>query len=331
MEAVARQFATDRDVLVIRNGWFSYRWSQIFEAGGIPGRGNRAEGAARRATTRRRRSRPRRSTRWSRRSVAKRPAVVFAPHVETSAGIILPDDYIRAVAEAVHEVGGLFVLDCIASGCVWVDMKATGRRRADLGAAEGLVGLAVGGARDAVGGGARRGSRKRAVDQLRRRSGQVAVDHGGLRGRRPRLPRDDAHRRAARLPRHDGRDEGVRVGAAARGPVGAGRPGARVCWRERGIRSVAAEGFGAPGVVVSYTDDPAIQSGKPFAEAGVQIAAGVPLHVRRGRGLPDLPHRALRARQACRRGRERRAAARGAGSGDRARERAPSAAPVPRA
>merc|ERR1719440_1034603 len=56
----------------------------------------------------------------------EKPDVVFAAHVETACGIILPDAYIKAVGEAVHSVGGLFVLDCIASGCIWVDMQALG-------------------------------------------------------------------------------------------------------------------------------------------------------------------------------------------------------------
>jgi aspartate aminotransferase-like enzyme len=123
MEAVARQFATGRNCMVIRNGWFSYRWTQIFEAGNIP------------AST---------SVKKAKRSLdnidapfapmpieevvaairEEKPDMVFAPHVETSAGIILPDEYIREVGAAAREVGALFVLDCIASGCIWVDMKA---------------------------------------------------------------------------------------------------------------------------------------------------------------------------------------------------------------
>ena len=45
----------------------------------------------------------------------------------------------------------------------------------------------------------------------------------------------------------------------------------------KGIKSVAAEGFQAPGVVVSYTEDAGMQSGKKFLDVGLQIAAGVPL------------------------------------------------------
>ena len=125
MEAVARQFATGRKVMVLRNGWFSYRWTQIFDMGGIPSESivlkARRVGTGSQAP-------------WIPCPVdevvakirAEKPAVVFAPHVETAAGMILPDDYLRKVTEAVHEVGGLFVLDCIASGCMWVDMQSTG-------------------------------------------------------------------------------------------------------------------------------------------------------------------------------------------------------------
>ena len=118
MEAVARQFATGRKALVIRNGWFSYRWTQIFEMGSIP-----SESTVLKA----RRSGPGKQEPFAPAPIAEvvaairaqRPDVVFAPHVETSAGMILPDAYLRAVADAVHEVGGLFVLDCIASGTIW--------------------------------------------------------------------------------------------------------------------------------------------------------------------------------------------------------------------
>jgi aspartate aminotransferase-like enzyme len=125
MEAVARQFATGKRCLVIRNGWFSYRWTQIFEAGDIP-----AEALVLKA----RRTSDEYQAPFAPAPVEEvvatirewRPDVVFAPHVETASGMLLPDDYVRAVAAAVHEAGGLFVLDCIASGALWVDMRACG-------------------------------------------------------------------------------------------------------------------------------------------------------------------------------------------------------------
>jgi aspartate aminotransferase-like enzyme len=128
MEAVARQFATDNKVLVIRNGWFSYRWTQIFEMGDIPSEtvvikarqvGNETTSAFA----------PEAADAIAARIREERPGVVFAPHVETSAGVILPDDYLKAIADAAHEVGALFVLDCIASGC---DLGRHGRRPASM-------------------------------------------------------------------------------------------------------------------------------------------------------------------------------------------------------
>ena len=125
MEAVARQFATGKKCLVIRNGWFSFRWTQIFDMGRIPAESTvlnaRRIGAGKQAPFA-----PAPIDEVVAAIRAQRPDVVFAPHVETAAGIILPDDYLRAVAAAVHEVGGLFVLDCIASGAIWVDMVANG-------------------------------------------------------------------------------------------------------------------------------------------------------------------------------------------------------------
>src|SRR5210317_1089442 len=125
MEAVARQFATGKKCLVIRNGFFSYRWSQIFEMGDIPASSTvlkaRLQSEATQAPFV-----PAPIEEVVATIEAEQPDVVFAPHVETSSGMMLPDEYVRAVADAVHAVGGLFVLDCIASGTIWVDMKASG-------------------------------------------------------------------------------------------------------------------------------------------------------------------------------------------------------------
>ncbi len=274
MESVARQLATDRDVLVIRNGWFSYRWSQIFEAGGIP---------ASETVLKARRTGNDPQAPFAPASVdevvetirRESPAVVFAPHVETSAGIILPDDYIRAVAEAVHSVGGLFVLDCVASGCVWLDMKALGidvlisapQKGWSASPSAGLVMLSE--------------AAKARVKETR--SSSFAADlgkwlsimeayEGGGHAYHATMPTDAL--RGFRDTMDEMKAFGMERLRAAQWAQG---DRVRGLLAERGIRSVAAEGFGAPGVVVSYTDDPAIQSGKPFAQAGAQIAAGVPL------------------------------------------------------
>ena len=178
MEAVARQLAEGETVMVIRNGFFSYRWSQIFEAGKLP-----AEEivlmARRTGNDPQAPFAPAPIDEVTARIREARPALVFAPHVETASGMILPDDYIKAVADAVHEVGGLFVLDCIASGCIWVDMKETGvdvllsapQKGWSASPSAGLVMMS-----DAATG-TRQGP---PIFQLCRRSGQMAVDHGGL-------------------------------------------------------------------------------------------------------------------------------------------------------
>ena len=279
MEAVARQFASGEKVMVIRNGWFSYRWSQIFEMGNIPAEeivmmarrtGNAPDAPFAPAPVDEVVARIR----------AERPAVVFAPHVETSAGLILPDDYIRAVTEAVHEVGGLFVLDCIASGCVWVDMKALGvdvvisapQKGWSASPAAGMVMLSEAAKTRAKA----RSSTSFAVDLGKWMAIMEAYENGGhayhatmptdaLRGLRDTMQEMDAfgfdRLKAAQW------EQGDKV---------------RAFLARKGVRSVAAEGFHAPGVVVSYTDDPEVQAGRKFAGLGMQIAAGVPLQVGEG-------------------------------------------------
>ena len=279
MEAVARQFATGRKVLVIRNGFFSYRWTQIFEAGSIPSEeivlkarrtGNSptspfAPPPVEEAITAIR---------------SERPEVVFAPHVETASGMILPDDYVRALAQATHEVGGLFVLDCVASGCIWVDMEATGvdvlisapQKGWSAPPSAGLVMM-----RDA------------AIERCRAtRSTSFAADLGkwltimeaylaGGHAYHATMPTD-----ALRLLRDamlETKADGFERLKAAQWEQG---QAVRRMLAERGVQSVAAEGFAAPGVVVSFTDDPEIQTGKRFLAQGLQIAAGVPLMVDEG-------------------------------------------------
>jgi len=279
MEAVARQFATDARAMVIRNGWFSYRWSQIFEAGGIPAEetvlmarrvGNGAQSPFAPA--------PVEEVEAAIRD--KRPEVVFAPHVETSAGIILPDDYIARVAAAAHDVGALFVLDCIASGCVWVDMRALGvdvlisapQKGWSASPSAGLVMLSERGLERAK---ARR-STSFAVDLGKWLSIMEAYENGG-HAYHATMPTDAL--RGFRDAMIEARDHGFERLKAAQWEQG---ERVRALLEGRGIRPVAAEGVKAPGVVVSYTDDPEVQSGRAFAAAGVQVAAGVPLMVGEG-------------------------------------------------
>ena len=274
MEAVARQFATDRKCLVIRNGWFSYRWTQIFDMGRIPSRETVLK------------ARPIRSGRHApyapppiEEVVAairdERPEVVFAPHVETASGILLPDSYLRAVGDAAHTAGALFVLDCIASGAIWVDMSATGVDVLISAPQKGwssspccaLVMLSER-ARAAIDDTT---STSFACDLKRWLGIMEAYDKGG-HAYHATMPTDalkklrDAMAETERF--------GLEKARAAQQEIGAR---VRALLAEHGMPSVAAPGYEAPGVVVSYTDDKDIHTGSKFIARGVQAAAGVPL------------------------------------------------------
>ena len=274
MEAVARQFGRDSKVLVVRNGWFSYRWSQIFEAGGF---------TAETHVIKARQSDNGRQAAFSPAPIdavvaqirAEKPDVVFAPHVETSAGVILPDAYITALAAAAHDVGALMVLDCIASGCAWVDMRATGVDVLISAPQKGwsaspCAGLVMMSAR-AVARLEHSTSDSFAID-LKKWHGIMQVYETGGQAYHATMPTDAL--RAFRDTMIETRDYGFERLCAAQWQLG---DGVRAMLASKGIQSVAADGFGAPGVVVSYTDDPAIQNGSKFAAQGMQIAAGVPL------------------------------------------------------
>lgn len=274
MEAVARQFATGKKALVVRNGWFSYRWSQIFEAGDIP-----ASATVMKARPTANASQSPFAPAAIDEVVAKiaeeQPDVVFAPHVETSAGIMLPDAYIAEIGKAVRAYGGLFVLDCIASGTIWVDMKAAGvdvlisapQKGWSASPAAGLVMLS-----------------ERAVERLAEtQSTSFACDLGkwhqimqayenGGHAYHATMPTDalvkfrDAMAETAEIGFEEIRTRQAELGRRVRALLG-----------EMGFVSVAAPGFEAPGVVVSYTRDAGLQNGSKFAAEGMQIAAGVPL------------------------------------------------------
>ena len=274
MEAVARQFATGRRCLVVRNGWFSFRWSQILDAGAIAAATTvlkarpLAAGAKAPfvpvpieeliATIR-----------------AQRPDVVFAPHVETAAGLLLPDDYLRTLAAAVHEVGGLFVLDCIASGTLWVDMRALGvdvliSAPQKSWSGPPCAGLVMLGER-ATERLAQTTSSSFACDLGKWRQIMAAYENGG-HAYHATLP-TDALTRARDMMLETERD-GFETTRARQLELGTR---VRALLESRGFPSVAAPPFQAPGVVVSYTDDPEIQSSRRFLALGLQTAAGVPL------------------------------------------------------
>jgi len=274
MEAVARQFATGQRCLVIRNGWFSYRWSQIFDMGGI---------ASSTTVLKARQVEEGRQAAFAPAPIeevvaaihAEKPAVVFAPHVETASGIMLPDDYLRKVAEAVHAEGGMFVLDCIASGAIWVDMQATGVDVLISAPQKGWSGspccalvMLSARARERIDGTT---STSFACDLRKWLQIMEAYEQGGF-AYHATLPTDAlAATRDVMLETAEYGFDKVRAEQQELGER------VRALLVEKGFRSVAARGFQAPGVVVSYTDDDGIQSAKKFVEAGVQIGAGVPL------------------------------------------------------
>ncbi len=274
MEAVARQFATGKKALVLRNGWFSYRWTQIFDMGGIP-----AETTVLKA----RRVGDGPQAPWvpcpigdvAATIAAQKPDVVFAPHVETAAGMILPDDYLRQVADAVHAVGGLFVLDCIASGAMWVDMKATGvdvlvsaPQKGWSGSPACAMVMLSDRARAAIDGTT---STSFACDLKKWLQVMETYESGG-HVYHTTMPTDALAR--LREVMQETRTYGFEKVKAEQAELGLR---VRALFEGRGIRSVAAKGFQAPGVVVSYTDDAEIQNSKKFLAAGLQTAAGVPL------------------------------------------------------
>ena len=279
MESVARQFAAGKHVMVIRNGWFSYRWTQIFDMGSIP---------ATHTVLKARKTASGAQTPWAPAPIAEvqaaiakeKPALVFAPHVETSAGMILPDDYLRAVADAVHAVGGLFVLDCIASGAMWVDMQATGVDVLISAPQKGwssspccaMVMLSER-ARVAIDGTT---SSSFSCDLKKWLQIMETYEKGG-HAYHATLPTDALTR--LRDVMKETQAYGFAKVKAEQELLG---KKVRALFEGRGLPSVAAVGFKAPGVVVSYTTDADIQSGKKFLDQGLQTAAGVPLQCDEG-------------------------------------------------
>lgn len=276
MEAVARQLGKDARVLVVRNGWFSYRWSQIFEAGDFV-KDTKVLKARLQDENAHAPFAPAPIEEVVATIHEMRPDIVFAPHVETSAGMILPEDYLQAMGKAAQDVGALFVLDCIASGCVWVDMKAAKvdvlisapQKGWSASPSAGLVMMSERG-RDKV---KATTSDSFALDLNKWLSIMEAYENGG-HAYHATMPTDAL--RAFRDTMNETKAYGFARLKEAQWKLG---NGVRVMLSEKQVASVAAEGFGAPGVVVSYTNDPDIKNGKKFAAEGVQIAAGVPLQV----------------------------------------------------
>ena len=279
MEAIARQFASDKKCLVIRNGWFSYRWSQILDQGRI---------AAETAVIKASRDKKNKEAAFSPADInevvnqikSSKPDIVFAPHVETSAGMLIPDDYLKQVSAAIHSVGGIFVLDCVASGALWVDMKKTGvdvllsapQKGWSSSPCSGLVMLSETAStliRETK-------SSSYVCDLLKWLQIMEAYENGG-HAYHSTMPTDSLAKFRDTLVETEEygfektRQEQIELGKKVRNLL-----------EMKGFKSVAADGFQAPSVVVSYTDDPDIKSGKVFMEHGLQIAAGVPLECDEG-------------------------------------------------
>ena len=274
MEAVARQFAQDKKTLVIRNGWFSYRWTQIFDMAHIPAsstvlKAKRIEEGSQAPFA------PAPIDEVVATIKAEKPEMVFAPHVETASGMILPDDYLKAVADAVHSVGGLFVLDCVASGTLWVDMKAIGvdvlisapQKGWSASPCAALVMMS----QAAVDVMETTTSTSFAANLKQWHMIMQAYENGG-HAYHATMPTDaltkfrDTMLETKAYGFEKVRDEQLELGKRVRAML-----------ESKGINSVAAEGFKAPGVVVNYTTDADMQNGKKFAALGMQAAAGVPL------------------------------------------------------
>lgn len=274
MEAVARQFAQDKKCLVLRNGWFSFRWTQIFEAGNIPAsctvlKAQRASDAPQSPFS------PAAIDEVVNTILTEKPDLVFAPHVETSSGIILPDEYIKAVGAAVHQVGGMFVLDCIASGTIWVDMQACNvdilisapQKGWSSSPCSALVMLSKE-ARTRIDG---TQSSSFACDLKKWLQIMEAYENGG-HAYHATMPTDALKKfRDTMLETQALGFDSVKQQQQELGDR------VRALFAQHGIHSVAADGFGAPGVAVFYTSDAAMQTGKPFIAQGLQVAAGVPL------------------------------------------------------
>ncbi|WP_147916796.1 aminotransferase class V-fold PLP-dependent enzyme [Ruania zhangjianzhongii] len=279
MEAVARQLATGRRALVLRNGLFSYRWSQILEMGSI---------SSETTVLSARPVEDRHQAPWQPAPVAEvvatiraeRPEVVFAPHVETAAGVVLPEDYLRAVAEATHDGGGLFVLDCVASGALWVDMRDLGVDVLITAPQKGWSGSPGAGfvmfseaGHAAVG---ETTSTSFAADLKK----WLWIAEEYRAGRAPyhaTMPTDTLTHNVALMRQTT--ERGLEALRAAQTELGTR---VRELLAARGLPSVAADGFAAPTVVVVHTDDPGLRSGATFKEAGLQVAAGVPLQCGEG-------------------------------------------------
>ncbi|MDO4442203.1 MAG: aminotransferase class V-fold PLP-dependent enzyme [Moraxella sp.] len=279
MEAVARAFALDKDVVIIRNGWFSYRWTQILEATSVA-KSSKAFCASH--------TEPAQAV-FAPADIDEvvafirehRPQVVFAPHVETASGMMLSDDYIKALGEAVHEVGGILVIDCIASGCIWLDMKELGidvlisapQKGLSSTPCAGLVMMTERAKELALAS----TPSSFALDLKAWINIMTAYENGG-HAYYATMPTDGLKQLRDAL--FEAKAVGYDTLKAAQ--IKLGQSILQVL-NDKGIKSVAHPDYQARGVVVCHAPSDAVHKGVAFAEQGLQIAAGTPLQV----GEPD--------------------------------------------
>lgn len=286
MESVARQFGPGRNAMVLRNGLFSYRWTQIFD---------QAKGALCKNRTpavfTAGRQGPGKNSPFAPYPIdeivgiiqKEKPGLVMAPHVETSTGIILPNDYLAKLGEAVRSVDGLFVLDCIASGSVWVDLKQLSVDVAVMAPQKSWSSTPCA-ALILLG--------ERGLRSLESQKDSTS-DSFSLNLHKwwcvMRKYEEGAHMYHATMPTdgirkfhdflHELKAFGFERAEKAQWEIGRG---VRSILKNEGFQSVAAEGFEAPGVVVSYAPNDDFATGKAFLKQGVQVAAGVPLFLNEG-------------------------------------------------
>ena len=279
MEAIARQFANDQNVLVIRNGWFSFRWSQIFSKGNITSDVT-VLSASPTFDNFQAPFKPMVLEDIISKIRENKPAVVFAPHVETSAGIMLPDEYLKGIANAVHAHGGIFVLDCVASGSAWVDMKSTGvdvlLTAPQKGWSSSPCAAVVMLSKNAIDVMENTESSSFSCD-LKKWFGIMNAYENNGHAYHATMPTDslvkfeNTVKETEEFGFENAREQQNYIGSAIRELL-----------EGKGFKSVAADGFKATSVIVSYTENDAFQNGKIFAENGMQIAAGVPLECGEG-------------------------------------------------
>ncbi|OOR90849.1 class V aminotransferase [Moraxella caviae] len=277
MEAVVRAFADDKNCVVVRNGWFSYRWTQILEASRVAKScevfcAEQVQPAGEKAQ-------------FAPADLAKvsdfirehKPDVVFAPHVETASGMMLSDEYIAGLAKAAHDVGALLVIDSIASGCVWLDMKALGIDVLISAPQKGLSSTPCAGLvmmNDKAAGLLANATPSSFALDLKAWHGIMQAYENGGHAYHATMPTDSL--RQLRDALLEAKAVGYETLKSAQIELGK-RIVALLA--EKGVASVAHPDCQARGVVVCHAPSEAVHKGAAFAEQGLQIAAGTPLKV----------------------------------------------------